>query len=126
MGLFCPTGKYKSVEVVNTTQLVALSDQTISEGKGRLFVTIHANNAYTYYTEVESEFAGDNDKAYVSRTISRGNITVVEEENCQEPRLVVYSQEAKGTFWSFGIGVSRDNYVFYVPEGTIAHDFSLN
>lgn len=125
-GLFFVTGGYKPVQEIQTVELQALSDQTTSTGNGRMFyVSINASNAYTYYTEVESEFAGNHAKAYVSRTISGDNITVVEEENCQSPRLTEYKQDPRITFWSFALDHQKKYYVFYVPEGTIAHEIAL-
>lgn len=44
-------------------------------------------------------------------------ITVVEEENCVNPRMVEYIQRAKPTFWSFGLMYGRKVIVFYLPKG---------
>lgn len=124
-GLFAATGGYKSPRELQTVELHALTDQTTSNGRGRFYVSINASNAYTYYTQVESEFANGESKAYVSRTISGDNITVVEEENCQTPRLTEYKQKPYITFWSFGLTCQKKLYVFYVPKGTIAHEIAL-
>lgn len=125
-GLFVPTGGYKPIQEVQTIELHALSNQTTSTGSGSIFyVSISANNVYTYYTQIDSEFADENSKAYISRTISGDNITIIEEENCQTPRLTIYTQDAYSTFWSFGLGCQLENYVFYVPKGTIAHEIAL-
>ncbi len=125
-GLFVPTGGYKPIQEVQTIELHALSNQTISTGNGSIFyVSISANNSYTFYRQIDSEFADENAKAYTSRTISGNNITVIEEENCQTPRLIIYTQDPYITFWSFGIGCQLEKYVFYVPKGTIAHEISL-
>ena len=125
-GLILPAGGYKPIQEVKTTELQALTDQTISTGNGSVFyVSINASNAYTFYTQIESQFAGENSKAYASRTISGDNVTVVEEENCKTPRITEYVQEAYSTFWSFAIERKITSYVFYVPKGTIAHEISL-
>lgn len=124
-GLFTATGEYKSPIELQTVELQTLTDQTASTGGGRFYVSINASNAYTYYTQVESEFANGESKAYVSRTISGDNITVVEEENCQTPRLTEYKQNPCITFWSFGLTCQKKLYVFYVPKGTIAHEIAL-
>lgn len=125
-GITLPTGGFKPLEEVQTVELQALSDKTISIGRGSIiYVSINSSNAYTYYTQVESEFAGENSRAYVSRTISGDNITVVEEENCDNPRLIEYKQYPNSTFWSFGVGAQKKYYVFYVPKGTIAHEIAL-
>lgn len=124
-GLFTATGEYKSPIELQTVELQALTDQTASTGGGRFYVSINASNAYTYYTQVESEFANGDSKAYVSRSVSGDNITVVEEENCQTPRLTEYKQNPCITFWSFGLTCQKKQYVFYVPKGTIAHEIAL-
>ncbi len=47
-------------------------------------------------------------------------ISAVEEDDCQIPRLVEYSQDAKISFWSFGLGYSKCTVVLYVPKGSLA------
>ena len=125
-GLLANTGGYKPAYEIETIKLQDMTDQITSTGKGSLFyVSINASNDYKFYTQIESEFAGKNSKAYVSKTISGDNITVVEEDNCQIPRLIKYCQDSNITFWSFGLGCNKYSYVFYVPKGTIAHEFAL-
>ena len=125
-GLFVPTGGYKPGQESQTIKIHALSDQTTSTGNGSMvYVSISANNAYTFYRQIDSEFTDENSKAYISRTISGNNIIVIEEENCKTPRLTIYTQDPYITFWSFGIGFQIEKYVFYVPKGTIAHEISL-
>ena len=125
-GIALPTGGFKPLEEVQTIKLQALSDKTISTGRGSvIYMSINASNVYTYYTQVESEFAKENSKAYVSRTISGDNITIVEEESCDNPCLIEYKQYPNSTFWSFGVGAQKKYYVFYVPKGTIAYEIAL-
>ncbi|MBR3131134.1 hypothetical protein IKG31_00995 [Candidatus Saccharibacteria bacterium] len=47
-------------------------------------------------------------------------ISAVEEDDCQIPRLVEYSQDAKISFWSFGLGYSKCTVVLYIPKGSLA------
>ena len=125
-GIFFPIGGYKPIQEIETIELVALRDQTTLKGEGSfLYLSINATNAYTFYMQIESDFADKNSKAYVSKTIEGSNITVVEQENCQSPRLVKYSEEPYVTFWSFAMLSTIEKYVFYVPKGTIAYEFSL-
>ena len=125
-GLFIPTA-FKPREEIEAVNLVNLSDEVSVYGEKRLlFVSINATNAYTYYTQIESDFADEESKAYVSKTISgNNNVTIVEQENCINPRLVTYYEKSKSTFWSFGIGAGRVYYVFYVPQGTVSHNLEL-
>ena len=125
-GLFVSTG-YKPKQETETIELINLSDEVSVNGeKGLFYITINSENSYTYYTQIESEFADKNSKAYVSNTISgENNVTIVEEEECINPRLVTYVEKAKITFWSFGIGKKRVYYVFYVPQNTVIHNLEL-
>ena len=124
-GICVNTGGYQPAKEVSTIELQNLADQTTSTGRGNVFyVSISATNAYTFYTEVESSFKTEGSKAYVSRTITK-NVTVVEEEDCPYPRLTEYHQASVVTFWSFGVGDSKTSYVFYVPKGTIIHEYVL-
>lgn len=125
-GLFVPTG-YKAKEETKTVNLINLNDEVSVNGEMRLlYVSINPVNTYTYYTQIESDFADENSKAYVSKTISgENNVTIVEKKECLNPRLVMYVEKSKITFWSFGIGEERKYYVFYVPQNTVIHNFEL-
>lgn len=127
LGILAPTNKLTPTEVTKTIELQSLRDNVASEGetKSLFYVRVSGENTFTYYTEVESEYKTANSKAFVSRTISGNNVTIVEEENCENPRLTVYSCKCKRTFWSFALSWQFDDYVFYVPKGTVAHEFNL-
>lgn len=126
-GLFVNTGGYKDPVMEEQVDLISLSDSVSSEGGGLLYVCINSSNVYTYYTQIESEFAGKN-KAYKSETISGENyeVIVVEEKKCENPRVIKYFKDSKATFLSFGFAAGKTYYVFYVPEGSIAREIQLN
>ena len=126
VGLIAPSGKYEDVET-KTIKLISLHDSVTSHGRGSLFyLNVTASNTYTYYTEIETKYAGDNDRAYVSKTIPGAKVTIVEEENCTDPRLVIYTQKAKKTFWTFAIGIEKVDNVFYVPKGSVVNEIILS
>ena len=125
VGLAVNTGGYYPAEEVQTYNLENLADQIASVGRGNLYyVSVSAQNVYTFYTRVNSEFEREGTKAYRSYSVSK-NVTVIEEEECSRPRMVEYLYKPKISFWSFGIDSQITSYVFYVPEGTIIHEFSL-
>lgn len=124
-GLLVNTGGYQPVKEIQTYKLENLADQTTSVGGGSIFyVSVGAKNVFTFYTQVDSEFKSDGSKAYTSKTVS-GNVTVIEEEECENPRMVEYRQDSIATFWSFAVFDGSTSYVFYVPKGTIIHEFAL-
>jgi len=126
LGIFVPVSGYKEPEMVSTTELVSLRDDTVSEGTGRLFyVSISGTNSYTYYVEVDSNYASNSQKAYNSKTISDSNVTIVEDDSYTEAKLVTYVRHGKKSFWTFAAVAKKYEYVFYVPTGTIARDVSL-
>ena len=125
-GIIEPVSGYGEPQMVSTTELVSLRDDTVSEGTGRLFyVSISGTNSYTYYVEVDSNYASNSQKAYKSKTISGSNITIVEDDSYTEAKLVTYVRYGKKSFWTFAAGAKEYEYVFYVPTGTIARDVSL-
>ena len=64
-------------------------------------------------------------KEYKTATIvNNGNVTEIEDPDCQKPVLLEYERTAKKSIWTFGVA-SETNYVFYVPEGTISKDITL-
>lgn len=46
-------------------------------------------------------------------------VSVVEEEECDNPRIVEYKQYAKPTFWSFGWGNRKESIIFYIPKNSL-------
>ena len=126
IGIFAPVSGYGEPEVVSTTELVSLKDDTVSEGTGRLFyVSISGTNSYTYYVEVDSTYASNSQKAYKSYTISDNNVTIVEDDSYTDAKLVAYVRYGKKSFWTFAVGAKQYEYVFYVPTGTIVRDITL-
>lgn len=126
--LFSISGNYNYNEktVVSTEPLIALSDGVVSSGGGLFYISISANNMFTYYTEVETEFSTENASSYASKTVPGKLTVIVEEKNNTEPRLVVYEQTGKKSFWYFNTPPTITEYVFYVPEGTIQRNITLN
>ncbi len=120
---YCPPREIYTVKLHN------LADQTASRGHGSmLYVAVSPKNSYTYYTDIESEFKTEDSKAYTSYTISESydtRVTIIEEKNCTNPHLTKYHYDSAATFWSFGLADEKISYVFYVPEGTIAHEYAL-
>lgn len=117
---------YNEKTVVLTEPLIALSDGVASSGGGLFYVSVSANNMFTYYTEVESEYASENSRTYVSKIVLGSMAVIVEEKNNTEPRLVVYEQTGKKSFWYFNTPPTITEYVFYVPEGSIQRNMTLN
>lgn len=125
-GIIEPVSGFGEPQLVSTTELVSLRDDTVSEGTGRLFyVSISGTNSYTYYVEVDSTYASNSQKAYKSKTISSTNVTIVEDDSYTDAKLVTYVRYGKKSFWTFAAGAKQYEYVFYVPTGTIARDVSL-
>lgn len=125
LGLFVPISGFHETELTSTIKLVSLSDQTISSGSGLIYVSISGENSYTFYVEVKNQYGSDTSKAYKSKTISGSNITIIEEENYTDATLRVYKTKAKRSFWTFALGSTKTEYVFFVPKGTIARSVSL-
>ena len=46
-------------------------------------------------------------------------VSVVEEEECDNPRVVEYKQYAKPTFWTFGWGSRKETIIFYIPKNSL-------
>ncbi len=126
-GILEPVSGYGKPQVFSTTELVSLKSDTISEGTGGLiYVSISGTNSYTYYVEVDSTYASNSQKAYSCNTISDSNVSIVEDDNCTDAKLVTYVRYGKKSFWTFAVGAKKYDYVFYVPTGTIARDVSLD
>lgn len=125
-GLFFPFSGYKDWKLIKETKLVSLSNSTVSGGTGLVYVSLSADNSYTYRFEVDSTFGNKSSKKYKTATIvNDNNITEIEDSKCQEPILMEYKRTAKKSIWTFGLLSNETSYVFNVPEGTISKDIKL-
>lgn len=126
LGLCYPFNGYTDWELVNKTELVSLSNSTISGGTGCIYVSLSADNSYTYRFEVDSMFGTEASKEYKTVTIvNDDNVTEIEDPDCQTPMLKEYKRTAKRSIWTFGHSSSETAYVFNVPEGTISKEIKL-
>ena len=126
LGLFYPLSGYNDWKLIKETKLVSLSNSTVSGGTGSLvYVSLSADNSYTYRFEVDSPFGTKSSKKYKTATlVNDNNITEIEDSKCQEPILMEYKRTAKKSIWTFGI-CPETSYVFNVPDGTISKDIKL-
>ncbi len=112
--------------MVESKELVSLSNSTVSEGRGLLYVNVYGQNVYTYRYETNVEDNTDNVKDYITDTIS-GNIIEREDKNCKIPELIVERKSPKRTIWTLGLGWDNTlvRYTFHVPYGTISREVQL-
>ena len=126
LGLFYPFSGYNNWKLVKETKLISLSNSTVSGGTGLIYVSLSADNSYTYRFEVDSTFGNKSSKKYKTATIvNDNNIIEIEDFKCQEPILMEYKRTAKKSIWTFGLLSNETSYVFNVPEGTISKDITL-
>lgn len=125
-GLHEPLSGYTDWEMVQETELVSLSDSTASGGVGLIYVSLSADNAYTYRYEIDSEFGTETSKEYQTATVLGQNVQEVEDPDCETPVIRVYTRKGKMSVWTFALGNEETKYVFYVPEGTISKEVKLN
>ena len=126
IGIFYPVKGYTDWELVNETKLVTLSNSVSSQGSGTmLYVSISADNVYSYRYEIDSEFKAEGAKSYKVDTISGSDIEEIEDANCTEAKLQEYHRKGKLSIWSFALLGYETKYVFLVPEGTISREIAL-
>lgn len=122
IGIFMPTD-YQETVLVNEIELVSLNNEITSTGDENLFyVSVSADNTYSYRYEVNDKY-NLGGKSYKVGTVSE-NVTEIESSECDKAVLQVYKVKPKVTFVSFGLGASKIEYVFYVPEGTIQKEIA--
>ena len=120
IGLFYPAKGFTDWQLVKETELVTLSNSVASQGSGRMFyVSISADNVYSYRYEIESEFKTEVD------TVSGDNVEEIEEANSSKAILQEYHRKGKMSIWSFAFLSDETRYVFRVPKGTISREVAL-
>ena len=125
MGVFSPISGYEEWELKQETELISLSNNVASGGNGIVYVSLSADNVYTYRYEINSEFGTETSREYRTVTLTGNGVEEIEDSNCEVPVIRVYRKEAKKTIWTFGLK-SETKYVFYVPEGSISKEVKLN
>ena len=125
-GLFYPAKGFTDWQLVKETELVTLSNSVASQGSGRMFyVSISADNVYSYRYEIESEFKTEGSKSYKVDTVSGDNVEEIEEANSSKAILQEYHRKGKMSIWSFAFLSDETRYVFRVPKGTISREIAL-
>ena len=126
IGLFYPAKVFTDWQLVKETELVTLSNSVASQGSGRMFyVSISADNVYSYRYEIESEFKTEGSKSYKVDTVSGDNVEEIEEANSSKAILQEYHRRGKMSIWSFAFLSDETRYVFRVPKGTISREIAL-
>ena len=126
IGLFYPAKGFTDWQLVKETELVTLSNSVASQGSGRMFyVSISADNVYSYRYEIESEFKTEGSKSYKVDTVSGDNVEEIEEANSSKAILQEYHRKGKMSIWSFAFLSDETRYVFRVPKGTISREIAL-
>ncbi len=152
--LYTITNKYETEQiksqetsVIETTNLIALSDNNITNGNFFLGSgSINNSTYYFYYSETEhglklKKLNADLDKTYI-KYCSENDKPRIETEN--ERIIYEYVLKEKPNFWSFDVfsyghylkyeigDVVEENefneirHIIYVPEGSIKTDFSID
>ncbi len=116
---------YKEKQLETTVELVSLGTEVTSVGSGnRRYVTVSGEKVYTYRYEVENTTNLEG-TMYKTETVS-GNVEEIESEKCETPMLYIYVEKSKNSWWFSMHTNDRYTYVFYVPEGTIVRDVTLD
>lgn len=125
LGAFHISG-FTEWQLIQETELISLSNDLASGGTGCVYVSLSADNAYTYRYEINSEFGTETSKEYKTATLVGADVEEIEDTNCNTPIVMVYKREGKMSFWTFGWLNTQIKYVFYVPEGTISKEVKLD
>ena len=120
--------KYEEGKKVEEYELVSLRDEVASVGGGNWrYISIYAENAYTYYLETKVPASYGEGTTYKSYTLYGNNIFIMEDDKyIDNAKLVKYVAKPKNKFWTAVLVPDKVEYVFYVPEGSIVKNISLN
>ena len=64
IGVVVPVNGFNEWKLTQETELVTLSNSLASGGVGMIYVSLSADNAYTYRYEIDSEFGTEMGKTY--------------------------------------------------------------
>lgn len=109
-----PIYGYEDPVLVKETKLVTLIND--NELENDIYVTVSANNIYSYKYEVKKPYT--NDKTSYEINIIRGDVIENESDKCTTPVLRQYERKAKTGLFSLCWEVKKE-YEFYIPKGSI-------
>lgn len=112
MGLWSDVAGYEPTRMISLTQLCTLN----CEPKNMVYVREHlATKTYDYCVQSQ-----DPNNPHTEKTLGYDNIKIVRDNKYTDsPRLVVYEQKAKKSFWTFALRIKKTEYVFYIPENGV-------
>lgn len=124
IGLFAYSGTH---DVSETHKLESIQDNSTVHGSFFLGIgTVDGNPTYSWYEET-----GPNTFERMDVDASSGRVHYVAAD--ESPHYVVTYEKSDSGFWhTWGVNVDSGNheyatgYDFYVPKGTITHDFKLD
>jgi len=118
--------EYNEAKKVEEYELVSLRDDVTSVGEGDWkYISIYAENSYTYYLEIDLPESYGEGTPYKSYTISGKNVFIIEDDKyIDDAKLIKYVSKPKNRFWNSGIEKSKEEYVFYVPTGSVVKNIS--
>lgn len=103
-------------EKVGEAKLAALADNVGPSGSFFLGSGNIDDEASFFYYE-------KNGDAYTLEHVDADNVTIV--ESSETPRIEFYESVTNNQFWHLG-GMGERSYKFYIPEGSIMNNFTLD
>ena len=114
IGVGVPVSGYNDWKLIEETELIALANEVNSTETGEIYLSISAENVYTYKCVIGAI------------TLTNEDVEVIEDSRYEVPFLRVYKRIGKKSIWTFALGMEETKYIFYVPEGSIFKEINLN
>ena len=126
IGSFIPVNGDTEWKLIEENELITLSNGLAYRGTGNIcYVSLSADNAYTYRYKIDSGFGTEKGNSYKIQTLVGEDVEEVEDQNCEKAVVRVYEKEGKMSLWTLDWEPKKTKYVFYVPEGTISKEVKL-
>lgn len=121
--LICLSGgcDLASVYIPSVYEEAVLTDSqelTMTVIDEREIYVFNAGDEYVFYTKTEV-VSGEGKKTVINFNYSESDVEIITEQNCKMPRVEIYLQKGKASFWTGFTGRTKNTYKIYVPEGTI-------
>jgi len=110
-GLFAPINGYNEPTLVNEKNIIAVSRDL----KGNNVYVIKAEDDKCVYRYLKN----DNYINHKETIAIIKNAKINESDECKNPRLQKYKYKSKKSLFSLSLGSSYEQYVFYIPKGSV-------
>jgi len=111
VGITAPLSGYNEYNIREEINLLSIG---VNKEKNTDIYIIELENGDKIYKSID-----ENGKEKLETYYKSMKVEIIEEENCEEPKLVHHFRPIKTSIFSLGMWTFGEKYIFYIPKGSM-------